>query len=67
MNSRLAAMLQTIAHPTPAEAEARAAWAEAQTERIDPWVNQVIHGDCLQVMRRFPSESIDETRHSLPV
>ena len=61
MNSRLASVLQTVAlpHPTPAEVGERAAWAEAHDTSIDPWKNRVIHGDCLEVLRHFPAESVD--------
>jgi site-specific DNA-methyltransferase (adenine-specific) len=42
---------------TPAEAGARAAWADAQPKTVP--VNQVIHGDCQQVLRLLPEACVD--------
>jgi adenine-specific DNA-methyltransferase len=44
---------------TPAEAGIRAAWYDAQEHKIDPWINKVILGDCLERLRTMPSQSVD--------
>jgi adenine-specific DNA-methyltransferase len=56
MTSALALGTQNM---TPAKAGIRAAWYEAQENRIEPWVNKVILGDCLERLRKMPSASVD--------
>ena len=46
-------------HPTPADAGARAAAAESQQLSVTSWVNQVLCGDCLQLLRKLPADSVD--------
>jgi site-specific DNA-methyltransferase (adenine-specific) len=56
MRSALALGTQRL---TPAQAGARAAWYAAQETKIEPWINQVICGDCLDMLRKMPTASVD--------
>jgi site-specific DNA-methyltransferase (adenine-specific) len=51
--------LEAVSRPdiTPAEAGMRSAWADAQPKSVP--VNQVLHGDCQQVLRRLPDACVD--------
>ena len=44
---------------TPAEAGVRAAAAEAEAVNPRPWLDKVVHGDCTQILRRLPEDSVD--------
>jgi adenine-specific DNA-methyltransferase len=44
---------------TPAQAGAEATRADAQVSPLDCWINRIICGDCVQVLRRVPDESVD--------
>lgn len=43
---------------TPAAVGGRAAWCDNQPATVPPLDNQIILGDCLQVLRKVPSESV---------
>jgi len=44
---------------TPAQAGLRAAAAEAEAITPRPWLDKVVHGDCTQILRRLPENSVD--------
>jgi len=54
-------MANTLALPrfTPAEAGARAAWADAQATPVDRMTGKITHGDCLKVLRQLPDACAD--------
>ena len=52
---------EAVATPaiTPAQAGVRAAAAEAEAMNPRPWLDRVVHGDCTQILRRLPENSVD--------
>ena len=54
--SNALAILPTL---TPAQAGAQAATGDEQQCQLASWINRVIHGDCLEVLRTMPPSSVD--------